>query len=178
MKTINNAENTGTIPLRASKNAVLGVFRHHCGSIASVHQPKGRRKNTRYLICDNCGTDQAGGAAYQEKIRLGTFDTIELLEQAESQAENEPLNEPLQTAPAVAYTEIEQVEPAQAQSEPVLTESQAEKQAESEPKPAPAQTAHDAVYTENEPTSFDTDKIKKVGLAAIIGGLFGLILAR
>jgi len=86
MQVVRLAMGLGTVPLRASRNPVLGVFRHHCGSIATVHAPKGRRAHLRYILCDKCGCDQASGGEYQEKIKKNMFVSIEDLEQSEQQA--------------------------------------------------------------------------------------------
>lgn len=74
------APDGGTHPLRTSRNPILGVYLHHCGSVASVHQPKGKRKNTRYLICEECGTDQCAGKEYQQKILDNMQPNIEALQ--------------------------------------------------------------------------------------------------
>ena len=86
MRTVPLADSSGTLPLRASKNPVLGVFRHHCGELASVHQPNGTRKHMRYLICDRCKTDQAAGKEYQAEIKANTYATIEALQASENAA--------------------------------------------------------------------------------------------
>ena len=99
MKTVPLNDNSGSIPLRASRNPVLGVFRHHCGELASVHQPKGRRSGTRYLICDKCGTDQCGGQEYQAEIKAKTYYSIEALQAAENAVHT--VNEPLENEPSV-----------------------------------------------------------------------------
>ena len=177
----------GTIPLRASKNPVEGVFLHHCGSIASVHRPQGKRKNTVYLICDECGTDQCGGKPYQERIKSEMQPTIEALKEkigetapdavySEAQAEqSEPANqalaapEPMQpeTAPDAVYSEAEAE-----QSEPA---NQALATPEPE-QPKPTQTAPDAVYRQSEPKKSD-DKPKRITMAAGLGALLGAMLA-
>ena len=177
----------GTIPLRASKNPVEGVFLHHCGSIASVHRPQGKRKNTVYLICDECGTDQCGGKPYQERIKSEMQPTIEALKEkigetapdavySEAQAEqSEPANqalaapEPMQpeTAPDAVYSEAEAE-----QSEPA---NQALATPEPE-QPKPTQTVPDAVYRQSEPKKSD-DKPKRITMAAGLGALLGAMLA-
>lgn len=108
MKTVPSIDGSGTVPLCGSKNPVLGVFLHHCGGIASVHQPKGKRSHTRYLICENCGTDQCGGKPYQAKIKANTYDTIEALQAAENAVStvNEPLKDTLSDLSEVLTEEL------------------------------------------------------------------------
>jgi hypothetical protein len=170
MKVVPLANGGGTIPLRTSKNPVLAVYRHHCGAIASVHQPQGRKANLRYLHCDACGCDQAGGKDYQAKIRENSFDSIEALELSEnSSTVTEPLltdtvtdnlteklpvtNElpkPLETAPVVVDTVIELLTPTPEKQTP-------------------------------KPTDKPTYKVKgdsvKTGLSILLGGLFGGMLS-
>ncbi|MDN3486879.1 hypothetical protein QL989_16190 [Pseudoalteromonas sp. APC 3224] len=193
----------GTLPLRTSKNPVLGVYLHHCGSVASVHQPKGKRKDTFYLICDECGTDQCGGKPYQEKIKNNMQPNIEALQKTcdipgelpvkiheEKTADfvpddaevlgqikaiglecglevdsktGEPLK-PIETAKNAVSSE-KQVEP--------VTEKQAEKTEPVNEPVKPAQTASGAAQTE----TVNHDKAKRVGIAALIGAGFGLLLA-
>jgi hypothetical protein len=193
----------GTLPLRTSKNPVLGVYLHHCGSVASVHQPKGKRKDTFYLICDECGTDQCGGKPYQEKIKNNMQPNIEALQktcdipgelpvkiQEEKTADFVPdeqgdlskinpigLIDPLKNETALAET-LKPIETAKnAVSSEKQAEPETEKQAEkTEPvnKPIkPAQTASGAAQTE----TVNHDKAKRVGIAALIGAGFGLLLA-
>ena len=180
----------GTIPLRASKNPVEGVFLHHCGSIASVHRPQGKRKNTVYLICDECGTDQCGGKPYQERIKSEMQPTIEALK--EKMGETAPVavcseveaeqSEPASQAPAAP--EPEQPKPTQTAPDTVYSEAQAEQsepasqaQAMPEPEqPKPTQTAPDAVYRQSEPKKSD-DKPKRITMAAGLGALLGAMLA-
>ena len=148
----------GHVPLRGSKNPVLGVFRHHCGQIASVHQPKGRRSNTRYLVCDDCGTDQCGGKPYQEKISQNTYHTIEALEAAEqaSQTANDtadtdaqikPTAKPLTTAPSAAYTANDEPLKKQTSLAASLTASLGQKKEADKP----LDTAPHAAQTVNQP---------------------------
>ncbi|OIQ45845.1 MAG: hypothetical protein BM565_12615 [Gammaproteobacteria bacterium MedPE] len=156
----------GHVPLRGSKNPVLGVFRHHCGQIASVHQPKGRRSNTRYLVCDDCGTDQCGGKPYQEKISQNTYHTIEALEAAEQASQtandtanadtqikpiakpiNEPTAKPLTTAPSAAYTANDEPLKKQTSLAASLTASLSQKKEADKP----LDTAPHAAQTVNQP---------------------------
>ena len=193
----------GTLPLRTSKNPVLGVYLHHCGSVASVHRPKGKRKDTFYLICDECGTDQCGGKPYQEKIKNNMQTNIEALKKIGDMpgdlvekiheektagfvpdeqdvlgqikaiglecglevddSTGEPLK-PIETAKHAVSSEK--------QAEPV-TEKQAEKTEPVKEPIKPAQTASGAAQTE----TVNHDKAKRVGIAALIGAGFGLLLA-
>lgn len=209
MKTVPLANGEGTIPLRTSKNPVLGVFRHHCGEIASVHQPKGRRSGTRYLICDKCGTDQCGGAEYQSEIKAKTYPTIEALQAAdnavytvndesdikatdlaekqadtltETKASDKPIETPSHAVPTANQTsEI---------IDAVLTDTQADKSPVSNPlkksvqaKPQAVQTVN-SVPTQVEPKQnaqadapINTPKPMRIGIAAVIGGAIGAVLA-
>lgn len=171
--------NGGTVPLRGSKNPVLGVFRHHCGSIATVHQPKGRKAHLRYLLCDECGNDQCSGASYQEKIRANMQPNIEALLAAEGESpeappEVTPTEQPIETAPDVVLEvvtpTVEQVteQPTQTTNDVV---SEVVEQLQPEPKPQP-------VHTPNKPAANDPIQPKKlavcIGLGGLIGGLFAL----
>lgn len=193
----------GTVPLRTSKNPVLGVYLHHCGSVASVHQPKGKRKNTFYLICDECGTDQCGGKPYQEKIKNNMQPNIEALKKIgvrpgdsvekiheektadflpDEQGDLSKINpigliNPLENESALnkALKPIETAKHAvssEKQAEPE-TEKQAEKTEPVKEPIKPAQTASGAAQTE----TVNHDKAKRVGIAALIGAGFGLLLA-
>jgi hypothetical protein len=162
MKVVPLANGSGTIPLRTSKNPVLAVYRHHCGGIASVHQPQGRKANLRYLHCDTCGCDQAGGKDYQAKIRENSHESIEALELSESGLAvdeptltdkltvNEALAKPLTTAPTVVDTV----------NEPLALPPQ-----EQTPKPT------------DKPTYKDKGDSVKTGVSILIGGLFGCLLS-
>ncbi|MAD77138.1 MAG: hypothetical protein CML20_20535 [Rheinheimera sp.] len=193
----------GTLPLRTSKNPVLGVYLHHCGSVASVHQPKGKRKDTFYLICDECGTDQCGGKPYQEKIKNNMQPNIEALQKTcdiqgelpvkiheektadfvpDEQGDLSKINpigliNPLENESALneALKPIETAKNAvssEKQAEPE-TEKQAEKTEPVNEPVKPAQTESGAAQTE----TVNHDKAKRVGIAALIGAGFGLLLA-
>lgn len=69
----------GHVPLRASKNPILGVVKCECGAPQTVHNPKGKRENRWYTICDHCGTNQSSGDTRQEKLRSEIVDYIEQL---------------------------------------------------------------------------------------------------
>jgi hypothetical protein len=149
----------GNIPLRGSRNPVLGVFRHHCGQIASVHQPKGKRSKTRYLICDDCGTDQCGGKPYQDKISLNTHHTIEALQAAEGEAHTvtdtvttdtdiKPLVKPLQATASAVHTVTDKPAPKLSGLAATLTASLGQKKGADKP----LDTAPHAVQTVNQPT--------------------------
>lgn len=139
MKTVPLPDDEGTIPLRTSRNAVLGVFRHHCGEIASVHQPKGKRSHTRYLICDNCGTDQCGGETYQAQIKANTYHSIEALQAAENA---------VSTVKADTETLSEEV-----------TQETITQQAEKVSDDKPTDTAPHAVSTANQSSDNDTSDL-------------------
>lgn len=173
-------KNGGTVPLRDSKNPVLGVFLHHCGNVATVHQPKGQKSHLRYLHCDTCGCDQASGAEYQQRIRENTFANLEELAAFENQQktvlENPKtvIEEAPETAPAVAETVIdpllkaaplvEQIpEPEKPFSEPSKTVTENQETPVSEPKP-------------NTPTSKPNNS-KTIAIFAGFGALFGGLLA-
>lgn len=202
MKTVPLADSSGTLPLRASKNPVLGVFRHHCGELASVHQPQGRRSKTRYLICDNCGTDQCGGKPYQEKIKANTYASIEALQAAENavhtvkevveidepkatdslsdnQAETLSDAQPLQAKPHLAKT----VEHHAENNDSLLTdEITAIKPPQAAPDVAPtvksiAQAVEPKLNDQPQSPREDSAKPMRVGFAAVLGGLIGGLLA-
>ncbi|WP_282131407.1 hypothetical protein [Pseudoalteromonas aliena] len=196
------APNGGTIPLRTSLNPVIGVYKHHCGSIASVHRPKGKRKNTVYMMCDECGTDQCGGKPYQEKIAREMQPTIEALLNAEKapsdvvnvdQKEDAPATEQkadhvnligLNDHERIPVDKPDTVKPldtaelavsSQTQTDP-LTINQAEKAAVSNlidtAKPA-VQTVTNPINPEQVPP----EKAKRVGIFALIGAGLGVLLA-
>jgi len=177
MKTVPLAMGLGNIPLRTSKNPVLGVFRHHCGSIATVHAPKGKKAHLRYLLCDECKCDQASGEEYQEKIKRNMFISIEDLEQSEQQkltpqALHDDVSEDLtdtltekalppivpDTAPIVAQTVNVPLKKAPIEKAEPLTEKVTVKTLP--PKP---------LQKEVNP--------KNIGLAAVVGAVFGGLLA-
>jgi len=192
----------GTVPLRTSKNPVVGVYLHHCGSVASVHQPKGKRKNTFYMMCEECGTDQCGGKPYQEKIAREMQPTIEALLDAHSTRIDADEKDQEYTPPAVApkhesanliglnesktsaIDTPDTVKPldtaelavsSQVQADP-LTINQAEKMA----KPKPIDTAKPAVQTDTAPITPEQvtpEKAKRVGIFALIGAGLGVLLA-
>lgn len=197
------APDGGTIPLRTSKNPVLGVYLHHCGSVASVHRPKGKRKNTLYLICDECKTDQCAGAAYQEKIVANMQPNIEALQKtcdtpgelpvkiceektaAFSPSEpselsaNKPigLSEPLKNEDAL----IEPLKPIETAKHAVLSQIQAEPEVEKQDEKTepvkPIDTAKTAAQAETKQEQASPEKAKRIGLAALIGACCGALLA-
>jgi len=198
MKTVPLSCSNGSLPLRASKNPVLGVFRHHCGELASVHQPKGKRSKTRYLICDSCGTDQCGGADYQAKIKAGTHATIEDLQAAENAVstvktvveikESELIEsvrensdeivsdvEPLQAKPTLAQAVKQSVENASV----ILTEEiTVTKPLQAAPVVAPTvKSVTGEVEPKPNTIAVNDPKPMRIGIAAIIGGLVGGLLA-
>jgi len=185
MKTIKSEMLGGSIPLRASKNPVIGVFRHHCGSIASVHQAKGRKSHLRYLHCDNCGCDQAAGEEYKKEIRKKSIACIEELEQAENQPQkNEtedltykvkptveqsvetPLSEPLPTNENAVFTEIEPLQNATVENNEIsnalpveTTVNKPVKQPLPTVEQTTAQTAKNAVVDEVKPVKTEQPTI-------------------
>tara|TARA_Y100000782_G_scaffold49352_1_gene55143 strand:- start:2974 stop:3567 length:594 start_codon:yes stop_codon:yes gene_type:complete len=189
-KTVPSNCGTGIVPLRTSKNPVLGVFLHHCGNVASVHQPRGKRKSTLYLICDECGTDQCGGAAYQEKIRAEMRPTIEQLTEANpTEAVIANTTKPTDTAEIAVYSDLGNTEQAE-----TLTEKQAEPLAEKTVKSftdnlaftdspsKPTETNDNAVSEQKTEAHTQTEKPannkpKRIAIAAGIGALFGGLLA-
>mgnify|MGYP000364860979 CR=1 FL=1 len=181
MRVVPLADGSGTVPLRASKNPILGVFRHHCGNIATVHAPKGKKAHLRYLLCDECKCDQASGAEYQAKIKQNSFNTIEELNDFEQvgivpsepdswQDENltDTLTEQVteqalpksvtETAPIVVVTVTEPAKKQLEEIEPKLTEKPTVKVLP--PKPP---------QKEVNP--------KNIGIAAVVGAVFGGLLA-
>ncbi|MCG7553090.1 MULTISPECIES: hypothetical protein [Pseudoalteromonas] len=179
--------NGGTVPLRGSKNPVLGVFRHHCGSIATVHQPKGRKAHLRYLLCDECGTDQGAREPYQEKIRANMQPNIEALLAAEGEPVSVKLTEntvteiePETNSDAVLDQNQlvekldEMTEQVAVTEQPTATPSnvvaEVVEQLAPEPKPQPIN---------NTPQKAANDPIKplKLVLSAIGGGVVGCLLA-
>lgn len=202
MKVVPTADGSGTVPLRTSKNPVLGVYRHHCGNIASVHQPKGRKSHLRYLLCDECGTDQGCGEVYQEKIRANMFDSIEELTEVETVQQNALYA--VNRLNALGLRDDQNIE----ETAKVLTESLTEKATDE----ISLETSTDAVVTVSEPveqqlpvaepvltetlTEKPTCKVNepkpvidqspaktkdlkpvRVGFAAILGGMIGGLLA-
>jgi len=168
-------KNGGTVPLRDSKNPVLGVFVHHCGNVATVHQPKGQKSHLRYLHCDTCGCDQASGAEYQQRIRENTFANLEELAAFENQEitvlepQKTEVEETPETAPAVVETVIEplpeiapiveqKLEPEKPFSEPSKTVENTAKPNEPAPKPSNSKTI--ALFA---------------GFGALFGGLLALV---
>jgi len=200
------AVNGGTIPLRTSLNPVIGVYKHHCGSIASVHRPKGKRKNTVYMMCDECGTDQCGGKPYQEKIAREMQPTIEALLNAEN-ARSEVIEvhqkkDQEHTPPAIApqhenanliglneqgripVDKSDTVKPLDTAKIAVSSQVQADpltvNQAEQVPAAKPIDTAKDAVQTDISPITpeqIPPEKAKRVGIFALVGAGLGVLLA-
>lgn len=176
MKVVPTTDGSGTVPLRTSKNPVLGVYRHHCGNIATVHQPKGHKSHLRYLLCDECGTDQGSGKVYQEKIRANMFPSIEALTEAGQLPIDEPVSTddlteklteqtPLETSTDAVVTVTEPIAERTPVSEPVLTEESTYKV--NEQKPVIDQT----------PAKTNDIKPVRVGFAALLGGVIGGLLA-
>ena len=196
----------GTVPLRTSKNPIVGVYLHHCGSIASVHQPRGKRKNTYYLICEECGTDQCGGKPYQEKIAREMQPTIEALLNAENAPNEEievhqkkdqehtpPVVEPisehvnligLNEQERIPVNNPDTVKPLDTAELAVSSQVQADtltvNQAEKMAVAKPIDTAKDAVQTDTlpiTPEQVTPEKAKRVGIFALVGAGLGVLLA-
>ncbi|KAF7770089.1 hypothetical protein PCIT_a3046 [Pseudoalteromonas citrea] len=186
MKTVQG--NGGTIPLRTSKNPVLGVYRHHCGHIATVHAPKGRKAHLRYLQCDNCGTDQCAGKPYQDKIRENMQPNIEALEAFEvGEAEQHELTdkeavEAFESGMEIAAQAIADGDPKAIEiingntptEQPIETNKDAVsdvvEQLQQEPKPQ-------HVTEPNTPAANDPINPKKLAGFAVVGAIVGGLLA-
>jgi hypothetical protein len=185
MKVVPLADQSGTIPLRASKNPVLGVYRHHCGDIATIHQPKGKKAHLRYILCDKCGCDQASGESYQEKIKANSFNSIEELESSEGKVIGEvvavesvasDLSDKLTvkvTEKALITTEPETAPDIVVTVKKALPELLNEKTEQvtvkvTEPLTEVAQKNNEQIAPPN---------ITRIGIAALIGGLVGGLLA-
>lgn len=174
MKTVPLADGSGTIPLRTSKNPVLAVFRHHCGEVSTVHQPKGKKAHLRYILCDKCGCDQASGASYQEKIRENSFNSIEELNEFEQSENNltDPLTDKV-TVNQQPEIELETAPDMVVTVNKALAELPAEKtEAVTEPVTETKPTSNQQTVTPPQPVN-----VGRVGLAALFGGLFGIVLA-
>tara|TARA_B100000700_G_scaffold23245_1_gene22500 strand:+ start:7976 stop:8452 length:477 start_codon:yes stop_codon:yes gene_type:complete len=120
-------KNGGSVPLRTSKNPVVGVVVcQSCGGACSVHQSKGKRAALLYTICDNCGTDQRTGAPIQEYWRSTMQPTLEALEE---------------NAPAKPEVKPEKAEPEQpTEAAPIAAQTENEPAPEIKPEPEPKQT--------------------------------------
>ncbi|TMP70546.1 hypothetical protein CWB76_10225 [Pseudoalteromonas sp. S1609] len=197
------APDGGTHPLRTSRNPILGVYLHHCGSVASVHQPKGKRKNTRYLICEECGTDQCAGKEYQQKILDNMQPNIEALQKTcdlpgelpvkifeEKTADFVPdeqvaagQTKDINLECGLVYHSIEPLKPIEAAKHAVSSEKQAEpltdKLAETSESVKPIETAKTKAQTETaDPVEqAKPENAKRIGLFAIIGAGLGALLA-
>lgn len=192
----------GTIPLRTSKNPVLGVYLHHCGTIASVHKPKGRRKHLHYLICEKCGTDQCAGAEYQEKIAANMQPTIEDLQKIGDMPDELPVTIPekkqidasppqteqnnligLNQTESLAPSAIDTVNELETAKNAVLsqplTESLTENLTEKAEPIKRLETAKPAVQAEKttQPDQVSKEKATRIGLFALLGAGVGAILA-
>jgi hypothetical protein len=165
-------EGGGHVPMSASKNPVLGVYRHHCGEIATVHQPKGQKKaHLRYLLCPKCKCDQASGDEYQQLIRENTYRTIEELEAAETP----------DTPTDAVYSDVDRQE-SEVLSQPLeVVENELTEQPTETPtdavKPLPEQPAVKPIAQPNTPAANDSDKTKKVAVCAVLGAIVGGLFA-
>lgn len=178
----------GTVPLRNSKNPVLGVFRHHCGHAATVHQYSGqKKKHLRYLHCDNCGCDQAAGEGYQKEIRENMQPTLEALYDSELSQEAvlntlvKPVPETPDTTADTVYSDVERQE-SEALNQPLeVVENELTEQPTETPtdavKPLPEQPAVKPIAQPNTPAANDSDKTKKVAVCAVLGAIVGGLFA-
>lgn len=184
MRTIPHPSGIGTIPLRTSKNPVLGVFRHHCGEVATVHQPRGPKKaHLRYFMCDKCGCDQSSGAEYQQQVRDSTYQTIEELLAAENGTDTVKPSETLDLAVSeqvdsvqaqpVEHTNIPPETPKQAVSEQLTVNTVKPSAHTIEPTNKPN------VSVENQPVHHNQKPKNpfKIVFCALGGAVFGGLLA-
>lgn len=178
MKTVPTLDGSGTIPLCASKNPVLGVYKHHCGQIATVHQPKGRKAHLRYLICPQCKTDQASGKEYQAKIRSDMQPSLEALAEVEASTPNligsdtTDLTEkqPIVTSSEQPLGTNETAVPNQKSTEPLVPGTETTELTD--------ELTDEPVKAVNPPTNnTDRNKPKRVGIFAVVGGIIGGLLA-
>ncbi|TMO53835.1 hypothetical protein [Pseudoalteromonas phenolica] len=181
-------EGGGHVPMSTSKNPVLGVYRHHCGEIATVHQPKGQKKaHLRYLLCPKCKCDQASGDEYQQLIRENTYRTIEELEAAEAvkltvnQNEQNQLAETPDTPADAVYKDVDRPESALLNQPLQVVESELTEQPSETPtdvvKPLPEQPTVKPIAQPNTPAANDSDKTKKVAVCAVLGAIVGGLFA-
>ncbi len=181
MQVVPLADGSGTVPLRASKNPILGVFRHHCGNIATVHAPRGKKAHLRYLLCDECKCDQASGAEYQAKIKENSFNNIEELTDFEQVGiiPSEPdswQNENLTDTLIEKVTEQALPETAP-DTTPVLVTTVNEQQEKTEPKQGDALTEKVTVKASPQKPPQKEVNPKNIGIAAVVGAVFGGLLA-
>ena len=178
----------GTIPLRTSKNPVIGVFRHHCGNVATVHQYSGqKKKHLRYLHCDACGCDQAAGESYQKEIRDNMQPTLEALYASEQSQEtvNDTLvqSEPetLDTPIGEVYSDVDHQETGELNTPLEVVENELTEQPTETTSDAveslPEQPAVEPSAQPNTPAANDSDKTKKVAVCAVLGAIVGGLFA-
>ena len=169
----------GTIPLRTSKNPVIGVFRHHCGNVATVHNNKGRKKHLVYMHCDRCRCDQASGEEYQQQVRDNMYPTLEALYAAESSQEtvtdtvNQEVPETQETPELAVYSDAEplevvEVEPEVEQDKEMVSETV--NQLLEQPQTKQVETQSKAANEGVQPKKLAIC----AGLGALLGGLFAL----
>jgi hypothetical protein len=163
----------GHIPLRASKNPVIGVIRCECGEPASVHNPKGRRSGYYYTMCDDCKTNQSSGDFRQTYLRENMVQTVEELpDSAPAKAPETP--KPEQNLPELDSQPAAEAEPP---TVPELTEK-----APVSAKPEPLKAANNAAYTASEVKEITPEpqaQKKPIALFAacgfVVGGLLALV---
>lgn len=195
------APDGGTHPLRTSRNPILGVYLHHCGSVASVHQPKGKRRKTRYLICEECGTDQCAGKEYQQKILDNMQPNIEALQKTcdlpgelpvkifeEKTTDESSVIDEIKAIGLECGLEVdgktgEPLKPIDTAKIAVYSPTQAEpltkKLAETSESVKPIETAKtkDQTETADPVEQAKPENAKRIGLFAIIGAGLGALLA-
>ena len=178
----------GTIPLRNSKNSVIGVFRHHCGNVATVHQYSGqKKKHLRYLHCDVCGCDQAAGEGYQKEIRDNMQPTLEALYASEQSQETvndtliQSVSETLDTPIDAVYSDVDHQEAEVLNPQLEVVENELAEQPTETPsdavKPLPEQPVVEPIAQPNTPSANDSGKTKKVAVCAVLGAIVGGLFA-
>ncbi|TMP84167.1 hypothetical protein CWB73_00430 [Pseudoalteromonas phenolica] len=178
----------GTIPLRNSKNSVIGVFRHHCGNVATVHQYSGqKKKHLRYLHCDNCGCDQAAGEGYQKEIRENIQPTLEALYDSEPSQEtvlnavSQLVPETLDTPIDAVYSDVDHQETEVLNPQLEVVENELTEQPTETPSDAveslPEQPAVEPIAQPNTPAANDSGKTKKIAVCAVLGAIVGGLFA-
>lgn len=176
-----NGNVIGHVPVRKSKNPIVGIVRCQCGLPKTLHNPKGKRAGYWYSMCDSCGTDQQSGDFVQQKYRAEKVDVIENLPDfapTDLVSETEP--SPKIDFEAGANTEKE----AEKQIKDTgLKPSNTRLKPESDDLP---ETVQSKAETEAEPDGDETDidtetkKLNKplcIGLGAVLGAIMGAIAA-
>ncbi|MCG7546965.1 hypothetical protein [Pseudoalteromonas sp. Of7M-16] len=162
----------GHVPMSASKNPVLGVYRHHCGEISTVHQPKGQKKaHLRYLLCPKCKCDQASGAEYQQLIRENTHRTIEELEAAEAlETPNDAVYSDIDHQESEALNQSLEVVEKELADQPTESPNDGVKQLSDEPEVKP-------IAQPNTTAANESGNAKKIAFCAVFGAVIGSLFA-